>query len=1194
MKFNKILSSALVLVMLLSSIIAVLPVNAMASESTAITINMGEVDAEINTPEKLLDLINAAAKYNYSTAQEMLEVEKKSGVLDVVSAGGYNLYINRYSGFMFYENTRTGQILTSNPVDPGSNSTTNLSTTVLSQLELEFKDVSDPSVETGGIYDSAGQIRDGFAISVTELPEQPDGRKGISVQYTMGVNAADFRVPRYITVNDFTNHLVVPMFKKIADAIEKYCPNITKDYDLSDNKELLIGERYNIGRINTMLDGLASEAQKILGKNNSNYSLINKYIQGTKTMFSGYSNLIVPANISDQDKVLFTDVPILNEGVSVYSLQNNNLSTYRLVNNAIYDVLGSEYTKDEANADLAVTGYVNKGDINSASFLVSINYTLNAKGELYYEVPMSAPYFVNNNPNYSIKSITPLKYFGAGDITKDGYIVYPDGSGTVVEFANIRTIQANYYSSVYGNDYGYATLTPSKAHLEQITMPVYGQVNEINANAKTKALTNEDTITNGFFAIVEEGSSLMNLNFSSSSSQHKYASTAASYQPHPMDMRDLSESLSAGVSGKYYIVSESKYEGNYKTKIVMLIDEKLSSLEQNSFEPSYIGMANCYRNYLMENGIISKLEESRTNKGLPLYIETLGAMDVTKKIMSFPVTVSTPLTSFEDVEIMYSAFSDAGIKNINFRLTGFANGGMSFTYPTKVKWQKSLGGKKGLNALLATADDYNDRANEGYNFGVYPDFDFLYIYNDKMFDGIGYRGNAAIMVDNRYASKQSFNAILQVYESLFAIVVSPDSFDALYEKFDKQYSKYDIENLSVATLGSEINSNFDTKNSINREDSLKYTKNILAKMSEDYSLMVDVGNVYAMRYVDHVLNAPNDSSHYKYSSYTIPFYGMVFHGFVNYAGAPLNYSGSADYDILRSIENGASLLYILCYENTNYLKADILLSKYYGVDYKNWKDIIVNQYNELNGAIGDLQNNIITDHKTLITERVVSRSVAVSNYATLINEYVENASAQFEKQISDVATSLRENGGFENKTNICTNVDEASVVASLLVAIKTSEAIAKADKLTEAECEVLGVKAEGKQFTLYDALVYRANSLADKFSADYPKAADESKNFEVALSADSVSYKTKYVFETFSYADDESYASTSYTCNNYNVVMVTYTEPVSGAQTIFFINYNTYDVKVKLDPSVYTGIKANMLDEKGYFVIEGMDYIKVN
>jgi hypothetical protein len=101
-----------------------------------------------------------------------------------------------------------------------------------------------------------------------------------------------------------------------------------------------------------------------------------------------------------------------------------------------------------------------------------------------------------------------------------------------------------------------------------------------------------------------------------------------------------------------------------------------------------------------------------------------------------------------------------------------------------------------------------------------------------------------------------------VYESLFAIVVSPDSLDALYEKFNKRYSKFDIDNLSVATLGSEINSNFDTKNSINREDSLKYTKNLLAKMSEDYSLMVDVGNVYAMRYVDHVLNAPNDSSHY--------------------------------------------------------------------------------------------------------------------------------------------------------------------------------------------------------------------------------------------------------------------------------------------------------------------------------------------
>ncbi len=1191
MKLNKILSSALVVIMLLTSLMTLLPVSALASEDAPVKVTMGEIDPEKNDPDALLALVNTTLKYNYSTAQEMLEAEKKDGSLDVISAGGYNLYVNRYTGFVFYENTKTGQILTSNPVDPGSNNSTSLSTSVMSQLELEYKDVSDMSVETGGVYDSAGQIRDGFSIVVTELPyDASSGKAGISVQYTMGVNAADFRVPRYITVDDFESHLATPMFEKVGSLMNQYLGE--GDYNIGDDSSYRIGDRYNQSKINKTLDDYVSKALKTLGRDHEGYAQINKAVQGTKTLIDGYSQLIVPANISADDKILFEDVPILNDGVSVFALKNNNLSTYRLVNNAIYDVLGNSYTKDEANADLDKTGYVNQGDINSASFLVSINYTLNAQGELYYEVPMYAPYFVNNNPNYSIKDITPLKYFGAGDITKDGYIMYPDGSGTIVDFDNIRTIQASYYASTYGNDYGYSNLTPSKAHLEQITMPVYGQVNEIKANAKTQGITNEETITNGYFAIVEEGSSLMNLTFSSSSSQHKYASTAASYKPHPMDQWDLSETLSAGVSGKVYVVSESKYEGTYRTKIVMLTDEKLASVEPNGYEPSYIGMANCYRNYLTETGVISKLTEAETSKDIPLYIEVLGAMDVTKKILSFPVVVSSPLTTFEDVETMYSDFAGTGVKNINFRLTGFANGGMTSTYPVKVKWQKSLGGKKGLNALISTANSYNEKAAEGYNFGIYPDFDFLYIHEDKMFDGIRYRGNAAIMVDNRYASKQSFNAVLQVYESLQAIVVSADSFDKLYEKFNKAYSKYDLNGLSVSTLGSELNSNFDTKNPVHREDTLAYTKNLLSKMSSDYSIMTDVGNVYAMRYVDHILNAPTDSSHYKYSSYTIPFYGMVFHGYVNYAGSPLNYSGSSSYDILRSIESGASLQYILCYENTNYLKADPLLSKYYGVDYKNWKDIIVNQYNEVKAAIGDIQDNIITGHKTLITERVVSRSETISNYATLINEFYANASAQFESQISAKASELRANGGFEGKTNLNAVVDKASVVAKILASIHTTETLAKANTLTVEELSVLGIVSE-TTMTLYEAVALIAGDLVEQFAEDYPAAAEAEKTYVINLSAETVNYKSKYVFETVSCADDVNYVSTSYTCSNDNVVMVIYTDPVTYTETIFFINYNIYSVKIKLDADLLRGVSGLELDEKGYFVIEGTDYVKV-
>ena len=180
--------------------------------------------------------------------------------------------------------------------------------------------------------------------------------------------------------------------------------------------------------------------------------------------------------------------------------------------------------------------------------------------------------------------------------------------------------------------------------------------------------------------------------------------------------------------------------------------------------------------------------------------------------------------------------------------------------------------------------------------------------------------------------------------------------------------------------------------------------------TDGYSLMTDVGNVYALEYVDHVINVSTDSSHFMDSSYAIPFFGLVFHGSLNYAGAPLNYSGSPEYDMLRSIENGASLYYIICNENTGFLKEDPLLSDYYGIDYENWFDKIVEQYTVLNEAIGDLQYHNIVDHDIVYAERVIDDDEMLDNYNRLALEYISKVNDCLSEKIDDKQKELRENG----------------------------------------------------------------------------------------------------------------------------------------------------------------------------------------
>ena len=1189
MKFNKILSSALVLMMLFTSIVSVIPFSASAQQSSGVTVVMGEVDEAVNSRTSLQALVKEYLSYNYTSADQMLADELAKGYLDSISAGGYNLYVNRYTGFVYYQNTKTGQILTSNPTDPYYASTA-LSNTVMSQIEIEYSDLSNPTVAGSGTYNSLSELNKGFALNVTEIAEQADGRKGISVQYSLGVNAADFRVPATILATDFVDNIAQPMFTRIVELMNQYCgaPDGI-DYDLN-SYGIAREPGYHKSKVVSAVDTLQKYAEKVLGLYSDEFREMQAYFEAIKVVFGNYSR-IDPKNLDkERDKVLFETIPAIADGNVVYRINSEDLTTYRLVNNAISKILAELYTKDEAKADQAETGYVS-ADVNSASFLVSINYTLNEKGELYYEVPMSEPYFVNNNTNYTVKSITALKYFGAGDKSRDGYIFFPDGSGTVVEFEDVRNIQPSYTVPMYGEDYGYSTIGVTRAHLEQTTVPVYGLVTDANATELTKEKSGCDKITNGFFSIVEEGSALTTLGFASGGSTSKYAMTYAIYNPQPTDICDLSETISVSGLGFYYIASESVYEGAFKTKVTMLTDKSVFTEDDGGYNTSYVGMAECYRDYLKDNKVLTAIKAEDTIDSIPLYIETLGAMDVTQKILSFPVVVSTPLTTFSDVEEMYNQLAGEGVKNINFRLTGYANGGMSFTYPARVWWEGSLGGEGGFKDLLDAAEDANAKSSEGYNFGVYPDFDFLYIANEGLFDGVSRRSNAALMVDNRYASKQVYNSVLQEYESLFALVVSPDSYGELYEKFLNDYSKYDATGLSAATLGSDLNSNFDKENAINRESSLGYVKSLFAKMKSDYSVMTDAGNVYTMQYVDHVLNAPIDSSHYMYSSYTVPFYGLVFHGYVNYSGSPINYSGSSDYEILRSIENGASLYYILCYQNTNYLKDDPELSKYYGVDYHNWKDEIVKQYKVINEAIGDLQTAEIIDHVMLTAERAIDRKEVVENYNHLIAEFVERTSEIFEDAIANAAADLREDPESKAKfTGIAAIIDKESVVAELLSILNVDEQNAKDEVLTVEELADIGI-ASNVTMTLYEVVEKYVSEIVSAFEAAYP-GANDAFYAQIALDASIIDYKSKYNYITMSLATDADYVTTEYTCSSKNVSMVTYRDTVTGEETVFILNYNVYSVKVKLGADVHKNI-ANYVDEDGCITLGGSAYVKI-
>ena len=384
-----------------------------------------------------------------------------------------------------------------------------------------------------------------------------------------------------------------------------------------------------------------------------------------------------------------------------------------------------------------------------------------------------------------------------------------------------------------------------------------------------------------------------------------------------------------------------------------------------------------------------------------------------------------------------------------------------------------------------------------------------------------------------------------------ALVISPDVLSAFFKKFAKKYGKYDIDTLAVSNLGSDLNSNFYEKNPINREEAMGYVKNVLSEMAEKYDLLVETGNIYSIQYATHVLNAQTDASHFKYASYVVPFVGMVLHGSVNYASSALNYSGSPKYEILRALESGAAPYYILCYQkNTSHMKEDEKLSEYYSVDYENWFTSVVETYSLLNAELGSIQGYYITDHRTLIAERVIDEAEVAYNNNLLKEELLVMLDDQLEAAIHEKMNEMKEN-----------NVPYG---CEFVIHVNT-------EALLEQFAEIMHVDVS----ELAGEFTDRVNALVAQKKSDNERSEGGNRQ---ELTFDAITYENSaYDFITTSEStlSDDEYDFTDYTVDNGNVVMVTYSK---GNETkTFVLNYNIYAVTVILNG------KSISIDAYGYY-----------
>ncbi len=863
----------------------------------------------------------------YSSPEEKLATMTK-----VMENEQYALYIQEYTAEVCVVDKITGQKLFTNPYDVAdSTASKSVKYEVMSQIKLMYTTLAGENSTLNSCLNAA--MAEQIQIKLI--------RGGVRVEYTLGEAAKKRIVPFQIEKNRFEQAILKPFFEETTDSGKTF-------------------EEYFA--LKTSTDPMQQAAAEQM----------ESFDFGRFLAFYSLLDLSDPKLTPREQTTILTNYPI-TKTYAIYILEDVKAGELSTLEGYLRKY--TEYSLEDMLSDHEMVQFEME-DSSPPIFKMALEYTLEEDG---FQVRLPARGITFDASIYTLETIQVLPFLGAGrtaskeDAIRDdkGYNFIPDGSGALIDFDHNSTY-TQVSGTMYGNDFGfYNSASATTASYQTWRAPVYGTVmtshqtiydihrNEFGTILKDsdgniiRDYVEERDVTEGYVAFITEGESLTRIDAVDGGVSHEYHSIGTTFFARQTDSYPLDGITVSGEVAVYTKAIDRKYVGNYTIKYRMLVGDKAN----------YIGMAEAYRAFLEKEGILTKKAEKEDNA--KLYLDLIGDIDTTEKFLGMPVQTKAELTTFENAKTIISELKEAGVADQVIRYLGWANGGMSATAPAKLKVEKALGGEDGLRELIQYV--------QSEKFKMYMDVNFSYVNAIDMFDGFDEDTDTAKTIDGKAAYFQTYNPIVQAYNTKVAYIISAGSILNMYDKISDKYLSLfgdGQKNISVGSLGDAVNSSQDEELPLNREDAKDYTKAALEAIAEDFdSVMIENGNYYTWKYADTILNIPLDSSSRISTSAEVPFLPIVLHGYVDYTGEALNLSGDYEYALLKTIESGACPYFVMAYDNIAELKTNGY-SQYYAVEYATWKDAIVEVYKQVNDVLAPIQNACIVGHE-ILNNRVV-------------------------------------------------------------------------------------------------------------------------------------------------------------------------------------------------------------------------------
>ncbi|MCQ2573623.1 MAG: DUF5696 domain-containing protein [Treponema sp.] len=633
---------------------------------------------------------------------------------------------------------------------------------------------------------------------------------------------------------------------------------------------------------------------------------------------------------SDDVNQLMKDYPML-KNEAIYVIRDNVQIYLKEKAQSIFEKVG--YTMEDFEKDLEM--YAGAKAKNVPGFNITVTYKLDGDN-LIVDVPFDK---ISYKKDFPIIRLSILPYFGAGGVNDEGFLLVPEGSGSIINFNNGKTKQNAYFADIYGWDYATdrkAVMTETRA-----AFPAFG-------------ISNGDS---SFVSIIDKGAEYAGVNADIAGRMSSYNYVYAEYK---MIHGEQYEASSRNINTQY-AYERSLPEGESISQIYTFIDGN-----------SYVDMAKAYRNYLFGNKPANK------QKDVPVAVEVVGAVDTVQQVLGIPKTRPYKLTSYKEAADIITRVENLGVKNTTYKLSGFINGGVRQQLLKKIKFIKQLGGKSSFKKMVKAAESKDAK--------IYLDATVQFSNRTSFFGGFNRFKDPARFASSEVCEINQYSPVfygkIDKRDRDTYYLLKPSNTKKIVENLGKEAAKIGVDGVSFRDNGYYLSSDYNVRKKVSRSQSkAMQVEEFDSIKGNNLGVMINGGNAYAATKADFITNLVMHGNDYAILDKSVPFYEIALHGNVNYSGVPINLSPEYKQAILEAAESGAGLSFTFmgakekALSETNY-------SEYFGANFENWEERFAEVYADYNSKLGKVVDSKIDDHKFL------SDVVTVTSYENGYQVYV--------------------------------------------------------------------------------------------------------------------------------------------------------------------------------------------------------------